>query len=397
MRNAKDIQIFLPRGYHFECQSCSKCCHFWNFTVDPDTFSRLQKTQMWDKIKKKYPREEMIWYDPERDTAFLKKIDGHCVMLEKNLCSIHRDMGAQAKPYGCRAFPFILTITPDGVYAGLSHVCPSVQDNVGQPLENYLPQLREMLNQRHLDDKVQDDILITCNLRTNWEGYKQIEKHLDKSIEESGIINGLIKVLTDIAILSVLEKKSGTSFLEAEDLKKILEHIVHSNIADDKDFDLFMTQMVSSMISVLETVDPKDTGRNTEIILTGGTLECESFDQNINIKPIEYYMKSCSIFTENEMFSRYIKHLIWRKFLLSRITVTAGLTSLFLLPRMLTWYTYVAAACKEKEAPQQEDFKTALGLLDTHIHHGQYLDHFVKVVTDSFLGQVEYFMEQGLL
>ncbi len=53
--------------------------------------------------------------------------DGACVWLDRGtrLCVVHRDLGADALPVACRAFPRIARTGPTGVAITLSHYCPT--------------------------------------------------------------------------------------------------------------------------------------------------------------------------------------------------------------------------------------------------------------------------------
>lgn len=81
--------------------------------------------------------------------------DGGCHFLMEDLrCTIHAELGHEAKPMGCRQFPFIVTATPGGGRLSTHHRCPcrtlgrrpaltpeaalpSVTDKAGRPMANY--------------------------------------------------------------------------------------------------------------------------------------------------------------------------------------------------------------------------------------------------------------------
>jgi lysine-N-methylase len=63
---------------------------------------------------------------------------------EDDRCSIHRQMGEAALAHVCRAFPVDFLKENDGTVTPLlSHLCPSIRDNYGDPLEQKLPAFRE--------------------------------------------------------------------------------------------------------------------------------------------------------------------------------------------------------------------------------------------------------------
>lgn len=54
-------------------------------------------------------------------------VDGACIMLRGgDACAIHGAAGAEAKPAGCRQFPYTFTEAPDGVHVGMLFECRSL-------------------------------------------------------------------------------------------------------------------------------------------------------------------------------------------------------------------------------------------------------------------------------
>lgn len=111
----------------------------WSVTLDEQTAERLGKHD-WSHIGKGSP------FEPNRgpgDAYRLRMVKGRCFFLdEKNMCRIHNELGYEAKPHGCKAFPAMVTETQGASYARLSFYCPSVAGNVGKPLRDQMRWLR---------------------------------------------------------------------------------------------------------------------------------------------------------------------------------------------------------------------------------------------------------------
>lgn len=50
--------------------------------------------------------------------------DGACAQRENGLCGVHKNSGIEAKPGGCRRFPYGLVSTPEGGRITTEHRCP---------------------------------------------------------------------------------------------------------------------------------------------------------------------------------------------------------------------------------------------------------------------------------
>jgi Fe-S-cluster containining protein len=91
--------------------------------------------------------------------------DGVCVFLNRqnNLCRIHADFGVDAKPLGCRLYPFQISPTFNGE-ATISprYTCPTVRKNIGASHNVALPELRQLA--KKMQFPAYFDQAITCNL-----------------------------------------------------------------------------------------------------------------------------------------------------------------------------------------------------------------------------------------
>jgi hypothetical protein len=95
-------------------------------------------------------------YDDDfEDLMLCTAADGGCHFLMDDLrCSIHAELGPEAKPSGCQQFPYIVTATPDGGRITTHHRCPcrtlgrrppltpeaalpSISDKKGRPVANF--------------------------------------------------------------------------------------------------------------------------------------------------------------------------------------------------------------------------------------------------------------------
>lgn len=167
-RPSAKINLIFPEGQNFECTRCGKCCGSgWMAWVEPE--QRLALGEL-------TPRDGYLPLRVFDDGRVVTNIDedGHCVFLEQESCELHD--GGQ-KPYSCRQFPFILKDTPQGVVVGLSFLCNSVQQNTGRPVEQYRPQILELLTTRR-HPVLPPQVPVSWGRIATWQQYTAWEREL---------------------------------------------------------------------------------------------------------------------------------------------------------------------------------------------------------------------------
>ena len=170
---------FAP-GRNFECSQCARCCRGWRIHVDPQTAQSLQSTPFRKQLEVKEGRT-FARKDAQENCSFL---------TPQQLCQLHAELGAEAKPGGCRQFPFRLTRTPDGVFAGTSFSCPSIQANQGRPLATYQSELEALAETLPLWGET--GLRVCQSVQLDWSDYRRLEAHiLDGESLEAGLAEGL--------------------------------------------------------------------------------------------------------------------------------------------------------------------------------------------------------------
>ena len=125
MGEAAGRSLPLPDNVVFTCQNSGACCRSdWLIGVDAVSHARLRDVA-WPTLDPALgPGEKFVPLafplpSGERLT-FARNPAGSCVFLTSDTrCSIHRHLGAAAKPQVCREFPYHFVETPDGVAVGV--------------------------------------------------------------------------------------------------------------------------------------------------------------------------------------------------------------------------------------------------------------------------------------
>lgn len=153
--------LVLP-GQRFSCHACTNCCRDWHVQLSPDEIQSVTHLR--------WPDADPLGNTPATmrigaSTFLAHKPGGACLFLneENGRCRIHETFGADAKPMGCRLFPFHIAPTFPGEASVIGRFdCPTIRKNEGTPLEDQRDEL-----QRHaaaLDLSQGFDDLTACAL-----------------------------------------------------------------------------------------------------------------------------------------------------------------------------------------------------------------------------------------
>lgn len=129
------MRLDVLEDQRFSCRTCSNCCRNWHVELLDNEIDALPK---------------LAW--PEGDTlrgvnpflrfsgrTYLRHAeDSACVFLNRGngRCRIHEQFGMNAKPLGCRLFPFQIARTFEGRLSVLGrNDCPAIRANFGQPFD----------------------------------------------------------------------------------------------------------------------------------------------------------------------------------------------------------------------------------------------------------------------
>lgn len=133
-RRKADLAIVYPEGQRYACSNCpARCCKTWGIPVAPEVaHTILQDPEL---------RQRLVGRAPgvlAGGTLPMVERNGElqCVLLDDDdLCSLQKRHGHGALPAACQAYPFgFVKNERQQIVAQLSPHCPSIRDNVGEPL-----------------------------------------------------------------------------------------------------------------------------------------------------------------------------------------------------------------------------------------------------------------------
>lgn len=139
----------LPVLQNWDCHARGTCCKEYLVTITPDEKARIE-AQGWDRDKDLGGLAPVWRSGPPwaREYHLNSRADGSCVFLsEEGRCRIHERHGYETKPLACRLFPFVLVPQGDRWGVSVRFACPSAAANLGRPIAEYNPELRDAAEQ----------------------------------------------------------------------------------------------------------------------------------------------------------------------------------------------------------------------------------------------------------
>lgn len=392
MHSDKEPRLIFPEDFNFSCIGCGRCCIDWNIHVERKAYERIISTSLFTSLKQELNGKSPFCEDQTEGTiSTLRRSDGTCIFLTTEiLCTIHKDVGYEAKPLGCRQFPFKLRFTPDGIFVGLSLYCESCQKNTGRPVETYRDEIISWLGEFDYGQMLDDWIPLNQKLSMSWNAYKMLENMLTYSISDvSNIEEELLTFLVRSCLLVISFHQKGLTRLADEDVKREIEAIWRRPLVKDGIFNqlgLFYTMAIAGTI---ESYTGENARANTEAAMNGGILKSATFGKDIPMDRFFPYCQENPCLWRFPFIHRYISHLVFRKFLLGPEPILYNIAALFTSYGLLEFYMYLSAYQREKVTPEIEDMYFAYCIVEKSFSgHTRLMLPFFKTFADGFIEQL---------
>ena len=394
MKYPDDLEIVFPEDVFYECQSCTKCCsNGWPIFYHHDKYQKFIKTPFLKKMQKKYPNDKIIELDDESNLGFLAKKENNCIMLENDLCLIHKELGSKEKPYCCRTFPIVFGITPKKLFVGLSYYCPSIQQNKGKPVSGLLPLVHQLLETGQVYDDQPDGMPLTKEVKVSWEGFFLIDDFIQECLEDNDIPIGIWEAMSSIAAFNIIKIYEHEEEADTEEIKDFFTYPPAVVMNRNAEFVDYQFEYAATLLSITEGDNEEEREMIKEKIINGGIINSSTFGRKIAIQPFLDYLEEKPYIWEHQEFRKYIKMLLWRKQLLPFNSVFSGLVSFYFIPLMTTWYTRVNAEVNNREVANLDDMREAMGIMDLYFNHFRELNDAFELFADEMMDKIECFFD----
>ena len=271
--------VILPVLQNWSCHNCGGCCREHQIGITEEEKRRIEK-QGWtpaDGIPTDRPLIIPLgaaWRLNHRD-------DGACVFLnEQGLCRIHAKFGEPAKPLACQVYPYAVHPAGSSVTTSLRFSCPSVVQNLGQPVaqqRNFVEQLAKQIVPANYSAPPAPDLFTGQKLE--WSDVTRVQAFLERGLADRrvGIATRLMRILS---WLELLERAQADALHDAR-LGELLTLLHDASVRAQPDDELPVVRpsglgrvMFRQMIAQLLRHDTEVTARKGIVgrigLLTGG-------------------------------------------------------------------------------------------------------------------------------
>lgn len=352
---------------NYDCLMCGRGCRAgWDIPVEPGVVAHLEKQPLVLRII----QEQGPVFRRVEDATFIQnsKDCPNCRFLaEDQLCSIHRELGFEAKPATCKLFPFVMTETPEGIFAGTTYYCTATRQNHGRNTSVHEADLRAQLEHGAPINKVAADGLVLHNrYYISYRDYLDLEKALLSRSDTLGLREALARATLGLAcIMAELPLLEDGVEAIGKKMPEVWEHpalpsgsavrqlrsLGDLQLCDYFKFSLARDKWEEVEAALYDGVAfelPHYQWRGTLVELNG--LADDRFDGEID---------------------RYLRHLVWRKALVVHPPLLPSFLQLTMLPQFLKVHAGLLAH-KRGHALCDQDYWDALEEAETYlVTHGR--------------------------
>lgn len=206
------VRPLLPRpGARYTCFGDGLCC------TDIHGIGPLTKKEVGD-MRRIY-RGSAGWNDDHDDYMLNTAADGGCVFLMSDQrCSVHAQLGPEAKPDGCRRFPLGLAATPVGGRITTDHRCPcrTMGDRPEIRPEDVEPSISDG-GSRPIADRRIKRIPLTAKEELSFTEWEPIEAEYLNRLQSREPLLGILGAKPFPALRGSSWEKQAQEFIDARD------------------------------------------------------------------------------------------------------------------------------------------------------------------------------------
>jgi Fe-S-cluster containining protein len=289
--------------------------------------------------------------------------DSSCAFLDPdNLCQLHKELGGHSKPLVCQTYPYLLTETPDGIFATISYACPAALECTGPTLEESRSALEDVIFSRWSEtpqgQPVGERVRITQEHWLSWSDYLVLEKEILRAFSAARPVETLLAaaVLLLLAEPANGEPSPRTWTLDAP----------YSFGGFDREL---ATMVTSNLLAITEGVtDPEERARLGSFFWNGGIHQSTRFGLQLPT----FTLRQPHSEQAQEQIGRYVRNAIFGKRLLSG-TVVSRLLSMVCGISILLFYVEAFRTC----SPDNEALDRAFTLVESELlSHTRSFDGF---------------------
>lgn len=361
------MNLLFFQDQRYDCLRCAKGCRIdWNVHVSSRALPLIRESSLFARVRARdgvEPIEEAeVLGEPA--TLAVHLADGRCAFLgEDDLCAIHAELGVAAKPLGCRQFPFVLVETPAGVVVGTSFFCSAVQANVGRPVADHARDIEALIREDPPPRVGFDPIPFGESVSVSWPIYEALEAFVLRLLDRPGDVrDALFRVVAIFARAAVdLRARPDAderALLTALSARKG-ERLVRDALVSELD-----ATVAYSVQTVLDSSPAERRDANHAALVEGGVFESALLGRALDLTDFAAFRARSERRGGDEHLRRYVKQLVFRKFLLRGRTIVANAVAMHVAALLFDLNRDLCAFARGADAVTDADVFHALDVVE---------------------------------
>lgn len=227
--------VQLPVLQNWSCHNCGGCCREHQIVITDAEKKRIDQ-QKWTAADG-IPTDRELILRHGSQWRINHQNDGACVFLDdRGLCRIHAKFGEHAKPLACQTYPYAIHPAGKSVTASLRFSCPSVVQNLGQPIaeqRTFVEGLAKQIVPSSYKAPTAPDL--RSGQKLDWSDFLKIQAFLERGLSDPsvGFATRLMRVLSWLELLEQAQSEVVTGDRLGELLAILHEASVRAQPNDD--------------------------------------------------------------------------------------------------------------------------------------------------------------------
>lgn len=228
--------VLLPVLQNWSCHNCGGCCREHQVAITEEEKRRIER-QAWtvaDGISSDLP----LFVSLGTSWRLNQRSDGACVFLnDQGLCRIHAKFGEAAKPLACQVYPYAIHPAGHAVTTSLRFSCPSVVQNLGQPVTQQRAFIEKLAHQIVPGSYQAPTAPELCAGKPlDWPDLMRIQAFLERGLADLQV-NFATRLMRILSWLELLEK-ANSEVLRGARLGELLAVLHEASVRAQPDDDL---------------------------------------------------------------------------------------------------------------------------------------------------------------
>lgn len=354
----------------YECVQCGRgCFNRWDIGVEPSVVSSLKG----HPLELRVIQERGQAFRQEEGQFIINKGPDHprCGFLQEDLlCSIHAEMGYQAKPLTCQQYPYVFVQTPDReIHASAVYSCTAVREELGPPLKDSRESIEDLILRGARVHRLDGNIEVLPPFETTYPEVQAYEAELNRKFGQMSISAAFEEAILGLAntLASLGQPEAESVLLEEGTLASSWGRAKLVPAAARSQLQLIKTILSMGLLKPCLPSQDREVWKKIDAAVLGDAdLEIPDFNWQAPLSELDLWINEGVGHRFDAHIKRFQSSLLFRKSHLTMGGLLPGLMLVWIMPTIVRLLTGLHA-WKEQNEPALNNFLWGLEVAETHL------------------------------